>query len=157
MANNNYQNSGQQNWNQNSKQRENYQSPNVDIQNKYFSETYKFLLSLSEKETLLDKVFDNIEEFVKNECRVLTTTQLRNIYAKIVEAKDVNSIKMLRPNLAYIAARQQGGKKDKETAKTILMFFDKLIQGIETPENLTSFKKTMEAVVAYHKYHFNSK
>ena len=84
--------------------------------------------------------------------------QLRNIYAKIVDCDTVKSLKMLRPNLAYIAAKQKN-------AKDVVMFLDQLIQDVkddpkqdvEDNKHLISFKKVMEAIVAYHKFHHNTK
>lgn len=126
-----------------------------EIEKFYFKETYKHLLYLKEENIPLDKIFTNIENFVKEECGAITTTQLRNIYAKIIPIKDIASLKMLRPNLAYIAARQSGNNQDK--AKNVIMFFDQLIQEVKEIENLDSFKKIMESIVAYHKYHHNKK
>ena len=54
---------------------------------------------------------------------------------------------MLRPNLVYIAARQ--GKE----VEPIIDFFNQLIKGINGEEQLKSFKKVMESVVAYHKFY----
>lgn len=126
------------------------QSSVDDIKNQYFNGTYDYLLKLFEENTPLNEVFNSIEKFVKNECKVITTTQLRNIYAKVVLAEKNSELKMLRPNLAYIAARQN-------KAKNIIKFIDQLIQKVNNEQQLKSFKKVMESFVAYHKSHHNSK
>ena len=126
------------------------QSSVDDIKNQYFNGTYDYLLKLFEENTPLNEVFNSIEKFVKNECKVITTTQLRNIYAKVVLAEKNSELKMLRPNLAYIAARQN-------KAKNIIKFIDQLIQKVNNEQQLKSFKKVMESFVAYHKFHHNSK
>ncbi|MDO4763649.1 MAG: type III-A CRISPR-associated protein Csm2 [Flavobacteriaceae bacterium] len=131
----------------------NNQNPPINIRETYFKETYQYLLNLKDDNVPLDNVFSNIETFVKEECRAITTTQLRNIYSKIISVSDVASLKMLRPNIAYIAARQIG--KAQYQAKNVVMFYDKLIQGVKDEKHLESFKKVMEAIVAYHKYHHN--
>ena len=118
-----------------------------DIQKEYFSQTYAHLLNLFADGVPLDKVYDNIAFFIEKNHKMITTTQLRNIYSRVVDADSVQEVKMLRPNLVYIAARQ--GKE----VEPIIDFFNQLIKGINDEEQLKSFKKVMEAVVAYHKFY----
>ena len=118
-----------------------------DIQKEYFSQTYVHLLNLFADGVPLDKVYDDIAKFIKENYTMITTTQLRNIYSRVVDADSVQEVKMLRPNLVYIAARQ--GKE----VEPIIDFFNQLIKGINDEEQLKSFKKVMEAVVAYHKFY----
>ena len=118
-----------------------------DIQKEYFSQTYVHLLNLFADGVPLDKVYDDIAKFIKENHTMITTTQLRNIYSRVVDADSVQEVKMLRPNLVYIAARQ--GKE----VEPIIDFFNQLIKGINDEEQLKSFKKVMEAVVAYHKFY----
>lgn len=135
-----------------------HNSPKIDFKETYFKTTYQYLNNINEENIELDMVFNAISKFVKVECKSITTTQLRNIYAKIVNCDTVKSLKMLRPNLAYIAARQKN-------AKDVVMFLDQLIQDVkddpkqdvEDNKHLISFKKVMEAIVAYHKFHHNTK
>ena len=110
-----------------------------DIQKEYFSQTYAHLLNLFADGVPLDKVYENHT--------MITTTQLRNIYSRVVDADSVQEVKMLRPNLVYIAARQGKG------VEPIISFFNQLIKGINDEEQLKSFKKVMESVVAYHKFY----
>ena len=118
-----------------------------DIQKEYFSQTYVHLLNLFADGVPLDKVYDDIAKFIKENHKMITTTQLRNIYSRVVDADSVQEVKMLRPNLVSIAARQ--GKE----VEPIIDFFNQLIKGINDEEQLKSFKKVMEAVVAYHKFY----
>ena len=118
-----------------------------DIQKEYFSQTYAHLLNLFADGVPLDKVYDDIAKSIKENHTMITTTQLRNIYSRVVDADSVQEVKMLRPNLVYIAARQ--GKE----VEPIIDFFNQLIKGINDEEQLKSFKKVMEAVVAYHKFY----
>ncbi len=108
---------------------------------------YNDLFAL-DKSTQLDKVFNQLEIFVKKYANSITTSQIRNIYNKIVKIKDTKDLKLMRPNLAYIAARQ-----DNDNAKTFTVFIDHLIQQVNSQDELESFKKVMEAIVAYHKFH----
>ena len=118
-----------------------------DIQKEYFSQTYVHLLNLFADGVPLDKVYDDIAKFIKENHTMITTTQLRNIYSRVVDADSVQEVKMLRPNLVDIAARQGKG------VEPIIDFFNQLIKGINDEEQLKSFKKVMEAVVAYHKFY----
>lgn len=118
-----------------------------DIQKEYFSQTYVHLLKLFADGVPLDKVYDDIAKFIKENHTMITTTQLRNIYSRVIDADSVQEVKMLRPNLVYIAARQGKG------VEPIISFFNQLIKGINDEEQLKSFKKVMEAVVAYHKFY----
>ena len=120
-----------------------------DIQKEYFSQTYVHLLNLFADGVPLDKVYDDIAKFIKENHTMITTTQLRNIYSRVVDADSVQEVKMLRPNLVYIAARQGKG------VDPIIDFFNQLIKGINDEEQLKSFKKVMEAVVAYHKFYMS--
>lgn len=120
-----------------------------DIQKEYFSQTYAHLLNLFADGVPLDKVYDDIAKFIKENYTMITTTQLRNIYSRVVDADSVQEVKILRPNLVYIAARQGKG------VEPIIDFFNQLIKGINDEEQLKSFKKVMEAVVAYHKFYIS--
>lgn len=120
-----------------------------DIQKEYFSQTYAHLLNLFADGVPLDKVYDDIAKFIKENHTMITTTQLRNIYSRVIDADSVQEVKMLRPNLVYIAARQGKG------VEPIISFFNQLIKEINDEEQLKSFKKVMEAVVAYHKFYMS--
>lgn len=108
---------------------------------------YNDLLNL-QKSQQIDKVFTHIEEFVKIYADSVTTSQLRNIYNEIVKIESIGDLKLIRPHLAYVAARQE-----KDKAKEFMAFIDLLIQKVNTDDELHSFKKTMEAIVAYHKFY----
>lgn len=100
-----------------------------------------------QKELPVDTIINAVEKFVKNYANVITPTQLRNIYSKIKGVDSSLELKLLRPNLAYVAARQ--GKKE---AKEMIAFIDLLIQETDD-KSLDSFKKLMEIIIAYHKFH----
>lgn len=123
-----------------------------DFSKTFFLKTYQHFGNMFEADVPLDKIFEDINKFVKDKCGAITTTQIRNIYGKVVQIGNVTELKMLRPNLAYIAARQK-----TDNAKAIVQFLDKLIKDVKDENSLKSFKKVMETIVAYHKYHHNSK
>src|SRR5690554_3760910 len=75
-----------------------------EVKNKFFKDDFDELLNMS-KSTSLDKILNKIEDFVKKEGSNLSTSQLRNIYDKSIKSESQNELKMIRPNLAYIAGR----------------------------------------------------
>lgn len=92
-------------------------------------------------------IFSALEKFIHEVSNGLTTSQLRNVYSKILDAKEPIDLQLVRPNLAYVAARQ-----DNQNAKKFMAFVDYLIQQVDSSEKQKKFNKLMEAMVAYHKY-----
>lgn len=124
---------------------------------KYFSKknntSYLDLLKMSKVDDL-DNLFESIKSFVQDFGSHIKTAQIRNIYSKVQAAKKVTTLKLLRPKLAYIAARQTNTK-----AKALVLFCEQLIADVEkdNTEQLESFKMFFESLVAYHKYYENLK
>ncbi|WP_051296317.1 type III-A CRISPR-associated protein Csm2 [Eisenibacter elegans] len=96
----------------------------------------------------IDAIFEKTEDFVEEYGKDVSTHQLRNIFQEIKKAKDVASLKLIRPNLAYIA-----GRLDNIKAKTFVAFLDSLIKEVKDETTLENFKDFMEAIVAYHKFY----
>ena len=118
-----------------------------DVRKQFFSDTFSELLNMS-KTSNLDQILKKIEEFVSKEGTNLTTSQLRNIYDKTIKTQNVNELKLIRPNLAYIA-----GRSTNEKEKSLLAFIDLLIKSVQSDEQVKGFKTFFEAVVAYHKFY----
>jgi len=114
----------------------------------YFQGIYGELLNM-EKSKKLSTIIGKIEELVLQEGKTISTSQLRNIYARIKKAGSREEMLLLRPVLAYTSARQKG-----DGGKVIIALLDALIQDIEADnkEQIASFKTFAEAIVAYHKY-----
>ena len=118
-----------------------------DVKTQFFSNYYSELLNMS-KTQHLDEILKKIEDFVSEEGKNLSTSQLRNIYDKAIKTQSINELKLIRPNLAYIAGRSTN---DKE--KSLLAFIDLLIKSVQTDEQVKEFKTFFEAIVAYHKFY----
>jgi CRISPR type III-A-associated protein Csm2 len=82
----------------------------------------------------------------------LSTTQLRNLYDKIKQCKNEKEAQMLYPKVVYMAARQNNNQ-----GRNIIMEIAGFIKEIKTDEQIQSFKKFMEAIVAFQKYYYPSK
>lgn len=122
-----------------------------EVVDTYFKGLENDLLSLSDI-TKIKSIFSGLEDFIKEVSSGLTTSQLRNVYGKILDAKDLLKLQLIRPNLAYVAARNKDIK-----AKKVMAFIDFLIQKVDEPEKHKSFNKVLEAMVAYHKFHYQPK
>lgn len=133
--------------NKNEKERKTFTQLGEEVKNKYFNICFKDLLLIS-KTLELDNVLNTIEDFVENEGENLSPSQLRNIYDKAISCKSLNELKLLRPNLAYIAGRDK-----KVGTKKFVAFLDLLIKNVNTEEQVKEFKTFFEAVVAYHKFY----
>jgi len=126
-------------------------SPELTRAKSYFEgNLYASLLAIKST-TDLGKVIDAIENFVEREGRGITTSQLRNIFSKVKSAPNANELQLLRPVLAYTAARQ-----GTQQAKIIIALLDSLVREVNDDEKLKSFKHVMESIVGYHKFHHKS-
>ncbi|GAB4134771.1 MAG: hypothetical protein OHK0045_25730 [Raineya sp.] len=119
----------------------------------HFKNLYPELLKFKQSDKI-DEIFEKTESFVKDFGKDVSTHQLRNIFQEIKKAKDIASLKLIRPNLAYIAGRLDDKLKN---AKSFVAFIDSLIKEVKNEEQLENFKDFMESIVAYHKYHGNVK
>lgn len=101
------------------------------------------------------QLITEIEGFVEHCCKQIKTSQLRNIYDRLVRIETPNEIQLLRPKIAYVAARQ-----DNPESKAVVSFFNNIIKEIGQGKEkeisdieLQSFKMFFEAVVGYHKFY----
>ena len=102
-----------------------------------------------------NSVIDKIQKFVENNYRDITTSQLRNIFAEVKQAK-LNELPLKRPKLAYIRGRTDARKRGMHNLLELLDNLIKEIGTTETEDNkekLTGFKTFFEAVLAYHKFY----
>jgi CRISPR-associated protein Csm2 len=127
-----------------------------EVKDSVFKDNFDDILQMSET-TKLDNLLFSIEIFagrpqtessVKKLGAAITTSQLRNVYDKVMKTKHVNDLKIIRPQLAYIAGREKG-----DEAQKFLAFLDFLIKSIQNEGQVKEFKVFFEAVVAYHKFY----
>jgi|SRR5690554_861923 CRISPR-associated protein Csm2 len=118
-----------------------------EVKNRFFKNNYDELLNMSKTKSL-DEILNKIEEFVKVEGSKLSTSQLRNIYDRSLKTESQNELKLIRPNLAYLA-----GRSSSYGEKSLLAFIDLLIKSVKSDEQVKEFKIFFEAVVAYHKFY----
>jgi CRISPR type III-A-associated protein Csm2 len=105
------------------------------------------ILSMNTLNTGIDSLLTDIKSYADLYGKRLNTSQLRNIFSKVLGATSPLSLKLLRPKIIYVAARQQNNE-----AKRVVEFFESLIQSVDTNEKVKNYQSFMEAFVAYHKH-----
>ncbi len=120
----------------------------VQAAKSHFGVHYEELLDM-EKSHNLDGLDKKLKKFVEANYKDVTSSQLRNIFGKIKPIKEVNKLKMQRPRLAYVIARQN----KKRGALNLMYWFDDMIGQVKESKDVEGFKTLLESVVAYHKYY----
>ncbi len=94
---------------------------------------------------------DRVKRFIYDNYKKMTTSQLRNIFARVqkIESERYYKLYLLRPKLAFIAGRSDTTNE----MKTMIFLLDQLISNVDSPEKLKQFQAFYEAVIAYHKYY----
>lgn len=117
------------------------------VKKELFQQLYDDILNMKQT-AQADKLLEATESFVKEYGKDVSTTQIRNIYDKVKKTGGILDLKMIRPQLAYIAGRDKN-----DNSKAFLSFLDGLIKHVNTDEQHQSFVAFFEATVAYHKYY----
>ena len=144
------------------KQNKTFDALGENVKNSVFQSNFEQILQMSttNEPEKLDGLLKSIEQFAgrsKEHFKLgacVTTSQLRNVYDKVKKIKGdnaVNALKLIRPNLAYIAGREKG-----EEAQKFLAFLDLLIKSVTTNKQVEEFQTFFEAVVAYHRFYGKS-
>jgi CRISPR type III-A-associated protein Csm2 len=106
------------------------------------------ILKMNElSDTVIDSLLTDIRSYAKDFGGQLNTSQLRNIFSKVLGATSPLSLKLLRPKIIYVAARQQ-----KIDAKRVVEFFESIIPQVDDVKKVKNYQSFMEAFVAYHKH-----
>ncbi|MCB0855029.1 MAG: type III-A CRISPR-associated protein Csm2 [Bacteroidetes bacterium] len=101
----------------------------------------------------LNTMFDQIKKLIEEKGGGITTSQIRNIFGRVKNAKELSDLVLLRPKLAYISARQGNNRN----ARMITDFIGDLIKRVNKPVHKKSLQTVMEAMVAYHKLYHQKK
>lgn len=126
----------------------NKSNPDLLKARSYFPDKiYREILQM-ENSSHLKELISAIEDFVEKEGRGITTSQLRNIYAKVKKETNYNKAQLIRPVLAYTAARQ-----GTQGARIVIALLDDLLSQVSSADELSNFQTFMESIVGYHKFH----
>lgn len=94
----------------------------------------------------INPLLDNLKTYVEEKGRSLTASQLRNIFSKVKPITTWQKLQLIRPKLAYVAARQKSG-----AAEQVVNFLEGIIKKVEKDTQVKDFVAFFEAFVAYHK------
>jgi len=100
---------------------------------------------------VIDQLLTQLKAYAGENGSSMTTSQLRNIFSKVKPINSRQKLQMIRPKLAYVAARQKSSK-----AEQVVNFLEDLIKNVENDAQVKNFVAFFEAFVAYHKF-FDSK
>jgi len=126
------------------------------LKKKYIDPALSFFLENALN--LTEEKYDDFCDYARNYAEKLkkgkvTTSMIRKVYSRIMNASDPMEIKLLRPQFAYLAGRNEKIPQLKE----FMGILDQLAKKIGNQEDVNNFKKFMEAIVAYRKYVGNDK
>jgi CRISPR type III-A-associated protein Csm2 len=120
---------------------------------KFFKE---HVLDLSDKKDQYDIFCDHAKKYAERlKTGEVTTSMIRKIYARILNARTVTDIKLLRPHFAYTSGRNEKNHNLREFMDLLDYLVRKM--DIDSEQHLNNFKQFMEAIVAYRKYVGNDK
>ncbi len=105
------------------------------------------ILSIDKMElSQLKKFLNEMEAFVKQDAvSSLTAGQVRTIYSIIYETKEVLDLQLKRPELAFVAAKQE-----TQSSKAVIKFFIEIIKKTNE-ENFHNIKDFTASFLKYHK------
>lgn len=99
-----------------------------------------------------DEFCDNVQAYaLRLRDGKVTTSMIRKLYARIIAAENVMDLKLLRPQFAYTAGRNEKNKRLKE----FMEILDTIVKSMDVndrDDELNNFKQFMEAIVAYRKF-----
>lgn len=102
------------------------------------------------------KALKQLEKFIKQNAYGVTSTQLRNIYDRVLHIQESfntdgdknRQMQLLRPKLLYLIAREN----KKGTVKLMLFLIESINELKNQKNGLKAFQKLLEKVVGIHKY-----
>lgn len=115
------------------------------------------ILNIRHEEQVAE-LLDKIKGFVENKGGSITSSQLRNIFSKVKgyekmeKGRRHQTLQLIRPHLAYIAARQ-----NTPIARDVVEFLESIVKGVDTDEKVDDFVTFFESIVAYHKFYHGKK
>ena len=89
---------------------------------------------------------EELNRYVESSMGRVTTSQLRNVFNRVMKEKDALGLQRVRPLLAYLAGRNKN-------ARNFLDNLNEIIRNINRGEDVKEFKKFLEAIICYKRYY----
>lgn len=103
------------------------------------------------------EIMDMISKFVEDECRQLSTHQIRIIFGKVKRAHTLPEMKLAISHLVYVASKQDKDTRNRE----LVEFFVKILQAAKRQDkeenHIQGCHHFFESIVAFHKFHHGDK
>ena len=137
------------------------QATSDDIVIRMVNKIDKFTVGLKDYNTR--ELVEDAEELGKKLAKELKTTQIRKFLDAVNRLKaqpdrDKNftekvkpELDLLRPKLAYAAARQRKGERDPGPVEPLRKVLEAALKKVEKPEDFTRLVQLIESIIAYHK------
>jgi CRISPR/Cas system CSM-associated protein Csm2 small subunit len=112
------------------------------------------ILCMSESKRI-DEIFTEIERFAKEECKSISTHQLRGIYGRVMQAQTMQQLKMVRSYIANLSGKASNNNETRATKQACEFWLSLLAAAdVEQPQQRAEVRRYFEGIVAYHRYHF---
>jgi len=130
-----------------------YLKPIENIRKEFIAHFQPSLLDLIKIETSEepDSLFSKLEQFIKENVRGISSSQLRNLFDIVkVEQPDLSYLQLQRPRIAHMIAKQP-----REEAKFMIVLVDELIAQmfLKEEKNFAGFHYFLKCLLAFHKYY----
>ena len=96
-----------------------------------------------------NEYLDNLKLLIKKYQRDISSSQLRNVFSRVKNVKNLKQLYALRPKLAYVYGRPNS----KYGMKKLIDILDKQIKLVQKESEIELFKDFFESIIAYHKYY----
>jgi len=104
-----------------------------------------------------EKMVNNAEKLGRHLGGRLSTSQIRRIFSDVkqMENYDKNRLNLLRPKMAYTAARHGHKKQGRLVGEIVDLqeVLDECIRKTNSEEEFKNFRDFFEAILAYHRYY----
>ena len=98
-----------------------------------------------------NRLVDSTKAFVQKIAKKISTSQLRNIFARVKSAHSPRDLYKLRPLLAYAAGRSSR-HEEREALTELVVLMDTVIKHVQNENDVARFQEFAESIVAYHRY-----
>jgi CRISPR/Cas system CSM-associated protein Csm2 small subunit len=117
-----------------------------DLNRAFGNTTLEEILYLRKSKNI-NQILNGFQNYLQQNVKGITSTQLRNIFSKMLTVRDFKALKRLRPVLVYTAARQG----TRESVKLIFLILE-LLKQVNSESDKKEFLYVIEVLVSLHKY-----
>lgn len=119
------------------------------------SDMYSYFIDNIKDREKLDKheYLEKVEEFVRDDLRRVSYTQIRKLYATFKREKDYRNAINFVEILMYIAGKSESNRDYKDFLIRLII---PMLKTIETKKQWENFKAFFTSILAFHKFYANN-